>query len=244
VDFLVDETELDGPVLGTIHASKGREADRVHLMLPGEDFLNDRKEPPTACQIAEEERVLYVGATRARSLLFCGRGSKLRASRLESGRIHRGIRMSPAARQVEIGLLGDINPASVADDRRTIAEAEQLQEWFWSMRTTVVVLESRYNPDNGEIVLWQVDGGEELAVCALSQSFKHDLFRVGEAAAKAAKRALHKPWSKIRNIRMVGVSTVVIPEAERGALLPPWRHSGFLLVPVITGFPKVSFDFF
>ena len=35
IEFMVDEYYLDGPTVGTIHASKGREADNVHLMLPG-----------------------------------------------------------------------------------------------------------------------------------------------------------------------------------------------------------------
>ena len=46
-----------GPVLGTIHASKGREADEVHLYLPPAD--PDDEEPD------QETRVMFVGATRA-----------------------------------------------------------------------------------------------------------------------------------------------------------------------------------
>ena len=50
------ELGLHGPIVGTIHASKGREADTVHLMLSdthGRDIDQD-----------EEARVVFVGATR------------------------------------------------------------------------------------------------------------------------------------------------------------------------------------
>ncbi|RYE69855.1 MAG: hypothetical protein EOO81_08235, partial [Oxalobacteraceae bacterium] len=55
-----------GPVLGTIHASKGREADEVRLYLPPEHYgENDNDDD-------EEIRVMFVGATRARNRLTVG----------------------------------------------------------------------------------------------------------------------------------------------------------------------------
>jgi hypothetical protein len=242
IDFLVDEAEMDGPVLGTIHASKGREADRVHLMLPPEDYLTSRKVDPTPPEIAEEERVLFVGATRARSFLFCGPGSKLGSKRLESGRIYRPTRTRPNARQIEVGLAGDIMLTSLADSSRPLREITRIQEWLWERRTTVLELESRYDNELGANVLWHVDGDKELKICSLSSQFSRDLFSVGKEVAKSMKCARCKPWTRIRNLRMVGVTTVVIPQAARDALRVPWRHSGFLLAPVITGFPLVQYQ--
>ena len=70
VDFIVDEKTLPGPVIGTIHSSKGREADHVHLMLPPDSYVDGDRFTATA--LAEEERVMFVGATRARTKLLCG----------------------------------------------------------------------------------------------------------------------------------------------------------------------------
>ena len=83
VDFIVDENMLQGPVIGTIHASKGREANQVNLMLPPDTFINTDADSPYLMDpvtIAEEERVLFVGATRARNRLMIGKGVKTFAS--------------------------------------------------------------------------------------------------------------------------------------------------------------------
>lgn len=241
VDFLVDEAELDGPILGTIHASKGREADRVHLMLPPEDYLTARRPSPSPPEIAEEERVLFVGATRARQTLFCGQGCRLGARRLESGRLHRPIRNKKDRRQIEVGLADDIRLSSLAEKTRAQDEVETVQNWLWENKFAHLTLEARYDINREESILWHCEGGKEMEICALSRWFSRDLWSVGREVAAATNRTRCKPLPTIFNIRMVGTSTVVIPEADRGSLHVPWRHSGFLLAPVITGFPLVIF---
>jgi tetratricopeptide (TPR) repeat protein len=62
-EFCFSEIGDSGPIIGNIHASKGREEDKVRLMLPTETFPgkdNDFEEPA---------RVYFVGATRARKRL-------------------------------------------------------------------------------------------------------------------------------------------------------------------------------
>ena len=105
-----------GPIIGTIHASKGREADEVVLRLP-----NDKVNLPKSDKLDEESRVMFVGASRAKNRLYVGSGF-LRASfapSLESGRSflpYKPTRKSglPAA-QVEIGREGDLDPYSFVD---------------------------------------------------------------------------------------------------------------------------------
>src|SRR5690606_5276141 len=63
-----------GPIVGTIHASKGRETDTVHLMLP--DLGNRNVDQD------EEARVVFVGATRGRSRLLVGRAFRHFATRV------------------------------------------------------------------------------------------------------------------------------------------------------------------
>src|SRR5262249_30714096 len=100
-----------GPVVGTIHAAKGREAAVVHLMLPGET------EPGSnAADVDEETRVLFVGATRAKSQLFLGKGFSVKTPRLDtSGRVFRFFWSSGRAMcSVEVGLNGDLMPRGLA----------------------------------------------------------------------------------------------------------------------------------
>jgi DNA helicase-2/ATP-dependent DNA helicase PcrA len=66
VEWTADHIGTAGPLLGSIHGAKGREATNVVLMLPpvpsGEDI-----------DWLEEARVLFVGATRASRRLYLGR---------------------------------------------------------------------------------------------------------------------------------------------------------------------------
>ncbi|MFC1579154.1 3'-5' exonuclease, partial [Pseudomonadota bacterium] len=242
LDFLVDENQLSGPVLGTIHASKGREANQVHLMLPPDNFMDDNPDSPyvmTPAEIAEEERVLFVGATRAKQRLMVGKGNKMYASRYDGRRTFRGVRGNPNARMVEVGLNGDIDLVSMADERLPIDHAG-LQQWLWEQADTVVDLKIRYDAGLNVNVLEVVHDGAPVAL--MSKRFTWDLWGIGKIVAKKNGIAKCKPGSVIRHVRMTGVRTVVVPEAERERLLTPWRHSGFLLAPIISGFSMVYFN--
>lgn len=101
-----DPGDPSGPILGTIHASKGREMPHVRLMLPPP---RHRLEDPDA-----EARVLFVGATRAKERLEIGRGLRLESRRLPSGRAY-----IPAGRhtvQIEIGRPDDFDFANAHAD--------------------------------------------------------------------------------------------------------------------------------
>lgn len=236
IEFLVDETELAGPVLGTIHASKGREANTVHLMLPPDTFMEGTgKNEKSGAEIAEEERVLFVGATRARETLRVGKGDRLFASRLESGRVFKGVRNNSKARQVEIGLLIDLDRASLASSSRPLDEVKENQEWFWAHRFDCVELYTEYDFHLRRIVLFRKEDDRELGF--MSDLFAKDLFEIADRVKDA-----NRPGKTTRHIRMIGSSTVVIPESMRTSLHSPWRHSGIVLAPVLTGFPMVYFN--
>lgn len=242
IDFLIDESRLAGPVVGTIHASKGREANQVHLMLPPDRYLEEDPESPyalTASEIAEEERVLFVGSTRAKNTLLIGQGSKMYASRYDKRRTYKKPRNGNNRRLIEIGLNGDIDLTSIADGRLG-SDHEHLQSWLWQNATSRVELEARYNPDLQSNVLFAVE--DNLAIGLLGSIFNRDLWGIAKAVGKKDGAGNLKPGATIKNIRMVGATTVAIPEAQRDQLEPPWRHSGFMLAPVITGFPMVFFN--
>ena len=98
-----DPGDPAGPILGTIHASKGREMPHVQLMLPG---TRTRLDDPEA-----EARVLFVGATRARKTLEIGAGPRLDSHRLPSGRAY--IVPGKTLVQCEIGRSDDFDVAAV-----------------------------------------------------------------------------------------------------------------------------------
>jgi hypothetical protein len=66
VEHTSDHVGTAGPLLGSIHGAKGREASNVLLMLPPVPTSDD-------VDWKEEARVLFVGATRASTHLYLGR---------------------------------------------------------------------------------------------------------------------------------------------------------------------------
>lgn len=243
IDFIVDESMLAGPVIGTIHASKGREANQVNLMLPPDAFINTDAESPYLTDpvaIAEEERVLFVGATRARNRLMIGKGVKTFASSCdETGRVFKSPRNGKGKQIVEFGLTGDIDLESIVDGRLG-EDTGRLQDWLWENRTTMVDLEIRYSHEIKARVLYSVK--DEIALALISKQCEKDLWYIAKCVEKKDKSSPLKPSLNVKHIRMTGVSTHVIPESQRERLETPWRHSGFILAPVITGFSIVYFN--
>jgi hypothetical protein len=85
IELATAEFGLPGPVIGTIHASKGREADSV-LLLASVD-----REFKSADDEEEEARILFVGSTRARLSLKVGNAIKYPGSKLGSGRSYKKL---------------------------------------------------------------------------------------------------------------------------------------------------------
>lgn len=127
-DFLLPDFGMWGPTIGTIHGSKGREAEHVLLMLPrNERTLVIPPDAPNAeRRNSEESRVYYVGATRAKNELeYSEAKSLIGATSADSGRVwhsyNRG-RGKSATANVQFGLAGDMDEA--ASFRRDFAVSE------------------------------------------------------------------------------------------------------------------------
>jgi superfamily I DNA/RNA helicase len=104
-----------GPLLGTIHGAKGLEADAVLLMLPyaPPDTPFAGTQDRTKADPLEEARVLYVGATRAKSKLYIGSQRPSHLQKLAGGRLWRGY---SGDFSLEIGLPDDVLPILPAAD--------------------------------------------------------------------------------------------------------------------------------
>lgn len=242
IDFLVDEEKFAGPVLSTIHASKGREANQVHLMLPPDGFIastDNSEHEMSAREIAEEERVLFVGATRARKQLLTGKGKITYSSRLPSGRTYRRVRRGGRRRMVEIGLMSDLDRTSVVDTR-LVDDPASLQAWLWENAYRVVNAEIQYDHSLRGNVLYETQAMKPIAM--LSDKFNKDLWKLAQIVSGNEETPPLRPPGKIKHLRILGAGTIVVPEALRADLPQPWRHSGVLLMPIISGFPTLCFN--
>lgn len=98
-ELISDHEGSSGPLLSTIHAIKGREAERVLMLLMRAPY-GDKVD------WAEEARILYVGATRASTELRTGWISPNKF--YTTGESERFWAARPDHRLIEIGLEGDL----------------------------------------------------------------------------------------------------------------------------------------
>jgi UvrD-like helicase family protein len=223
-----------GPILGTIHASKGREADTVMLMMP-KDF-NPAEDSESA--IFEEGRVYYVGATRARRVLRVADHSAPQVSYLQSKRIFRWI--NPKQVQVEIGRDGDVDGVAPL----AWASGAKNQELLATLTNRTVKVRLDAQPDDG--YRWRVIFEDrtsphltrDVNLADMSESFKVDLGRLWGIVDKDQHL---RPSTTIKHAYIVGTSTIALSEDERKAVKPPFRNSGLALVPVLKGFSPLYF---
>jgi hypothetical protein len=232
--FASPDVGRSGPVIGTIHAAKGRESDSVHLMLP------ERFEGATDPD--EEARVVFVGATRARRELKVGTIQTGRGKQTASGRIWRLAKVRGRV-QVQFGTTRDIGfdglasaaSFSTADHvhavqdvlrnlhggpRRVSAESMSELDWVYRMRLH--------------------EEGRDLGF--MSPVVNYDLFEIRREMRGAARAPLPR---YINNLYTFGARTMVLPpdSPEAGALHEPWGRSGFLLAPLVVGFSVVPMSF-
>lgn len=241
IELCYPELGATGPILGTIHASKGREADTVVLVMPPHQERGDQTRDGTdSAAIFEEGRVYYVGATRARKVLATAGNSATRVGYLDSGRIFRTCGDKKA--QLEVGRDGDVDRlahlawSSSLRAQHTLAahagctvpvKAWAVAEEDYALR---MVLEQK--DDKGVTRV--------LEIGQLSSSFRADL---GRLWSKIDQSSTLKPAENIPHLYLAAVGTVGLAEHERGAVKPPFNQSALALAPVVKGFPMIHFLF-
>lgn len=233
VELTLAEYGLQGPIVGTIHASKGREASNVVLLLPnGAEF-------ETAEDEAEEARVLFVGATRARTSLIVGESNAFRASTLASGRVHRSARNGKST-MVEVGRDGDITARGLvgrSEFTRDLAKAGQ--DFLAKHADVVTAYKLEADPDlDWRYRIW--NGDDDPCVGVISRNLTFDLWEILKNRNQVHS---HRPPSYVNHVRGQGSATIVLgPEdSDLETLNEPWATSGFVLVPRIAAFPPFFF---
>ena len=239
-EFCHAELGLGGPIVGTIHASKGREAETVHLMLSNASRKDIDQD--------EEARVVFVGATRGRSKLLTGRSWRQFAKRVDaSGRAYCVKSKNKWSRaQFEIGHDNDIEAEGLVGRR------------FFSSDSTALTSQTRICKfgDEPSSLVAECDrsaefryrlreDGHEQCIAVLSKSVNSDLFEIAMAIQMQNGGGTRLPPKRFRHLHVRGIRTVVLPpdSPEAEVLHEPWRESGIMLAPVVLGYTTAFFPF-
>jgi hypothetical protein len=231
--FCTPEFGTSGPVLGTIHASKGREADEVLLCIPPAEAETEHLD------VDEEIRVLFVGATRARQrLTIVGSGYGRAGS--ASGRAWRWM-VAPKGKthlrrvKIEVGRAQDLEAGGLVG-RRVFDSAEEAagSQDIWRHTPLQQGLIARSERELDYQFILERDG-KRLGL--LSPSFRDDLREIATQTRK------WPPPGFLPFLRSIGARTMVVRPDDPAidGLYEPWRSSGFLLAPLLTGFSPATF---
>ena len=156
--------------------------------------------------------------------------------------------------RVEIGLDIDITAESIAsvqyfpEKHHGWSKVFENQNEFWRNRHKVVKLRARQVKSlkknsfrNFAYILEEAKSIDDYSPLAyLDRAFDNDLFAIGKSIGKGKV----KLPEEITDIYSLGTTTIAIPVSDerRHRLHQDWRKSGFLLKPLIVGFPPIVFE--
>jgi hypothetical protein len=247
VDLCNPDFGPGGPIIGTIHGAKGREAKEVRLYLPPPPWGKSTED-----ELAEEARVMFVGATRAKEHLYIGRGAtKAIARRLDpSGRAFTPYpykNRQPQARAcVEVGRIGDIEPVGLVGKRffGSAAAARRAQACILTLVGRIAEAEAAIGTPEMD---WRYSVTStrtgDHPLCYLSPQVNHDMFSIAKIVDSIVHQRRLKPPKRIPYMRTFGARTIALAPDDpvRDALHAPWSDSGFLLAPLVIGYGMVYF---
>lgn len=235
VELCVPDLGTEGPILGTIHASKGREAENVRLFMS-----SNSKSSASDEEKAEETRVLFVGASRAKQSLSVGKGYVFGGSTL-NGRSYKQVKRQNKV-QVEIGKAIDFDIYSLVNKKIvTNDKAIALQRTLVELTSSGPIdVEAIQNPSANFVYdLYIVP--QQIWIGRFHQQLNHDLFKIKGLINSHGNRRLPK---KIPHLKLVGLTTAAIPDNQNEhpmaeTVVKTARDSGFWLSPTIIGYPTI-----
>ncbi|ALH79768.1 UvrD-helicase domain-containing protein [Sphingopyxis macrogoltabida] len=216
LEIVRDHEGNTGPLLSTIHAIKGRESDRVMLLLTkaptGEDVDWD-----------EEARTLYVGATRASAELRTGWVTPNRYFR--TGRPERYWAPRAGYRMLEIGLDGDLLSWSDLLKNGLVPKPRETVSAIWAAARAQSSLRAVRN-NAGQYILSLLDENSTPLGC-LSATFLEILHGITQADPESPGP------DAVDAIAMSGATTVFSSGVTGNS--PPIG-----LMPLLSGFCRVD----
>lgn len=242
VEFCYQEIGKSGPIIGTIHASKGREADEVRLMMLGSyGYYTD---------IDEETRVLFVGATRARHKLSVGPTFQMHFSDRTnlSKRVFSIEKDDNRYARIEIGKENDISAISMAG--RVYYQKSQdvfdIQKYLCNLidaeKSHII---TAYKEKNTELNYRLILSDTGQTVGYLSKiSLYTDIFSICTKIALIRKcESKRIPPDKLQYMYLFGIRTIILPpdSPDCQKLYEPWAKSGIMLAPIVHGYARAFF---
>jgi hypothetical protein len=212
------EIGAGGAIIGTVHGSKGREAERVVFYLPGE-----ARTPESDAASDEEARVLYVAASRAMLQL-----EVLPAGAMNCG-YHENRAWKAAGRglQIEVGREGDIDACTplLGEDARAV------QDRLAAFDGKLCPVHVRTKAEGAWTRVLQL--GDGAAIGALSSACVDSL---GSLVTSRARKKTPPPLG-LSHLTWLDTTTVALsPDDPRVERLPhPWRDTRLVLAPVVAG---------
>jgi hypothetical protein len=234
-EFCAPEYGTEGPVIGTVHTSKGRESENVIFYLPKAAAYRANQ----AEECMEEARVVFVGATRARGRLFIGdseAGSGRTSKR--SGRAFREVGLRLTSVNIEVGRVKDVN----AEDLTGLETFDRQDDAINSQKTISVL---GYSAGSTKLMARRANLEKKFMVALdqrnpllfkLSTEFMYDLRGIIQEL-----RLRTHGWD-LDPLQIVGARSIVLNAQDERLrkLHRPWSDSGFILAPLLIGFPEVS----
>lgn len=218
-----------GPILGTIHGSKGREAEDVVL---GLTEVHEEGDP------GEEARVLYVGATRARRQL---RVAEMRGkyAYLNSRRAWAYMNRPGCARLL-FGLEGDVIPLSPVD--RTIlsdTQSRELQDFFATPAAADAAVYWRTDRQDSFRRHIRLTEGDRY-VGLVGPGFVSDMWQLGKIVGSNLR-----PGDYQRYLQIIDYTTVARDNdsPDLNQVTEPYAASGFWVAPLVKGFGGVCLSY-
>ena len=225
-DALLREPGGRGPIVSTVHGSKGREATEAMLLLTRQ---NDT--------VLDEARVLYVALSRAKERLDVRRYGAMPWSHLAgSGRPWR--RSKSGKLQLEVGRVGDLDALrnAVVFGQAIADQQRQLATFDGACRTVRV-----WTFPEQEFTRGIVHENQPTPLATLSNTCEDDLREAaraltGDAHARTPTHVLYLRWFDLGSVGLP-------PDAMPGNNLPePWQTTRLFLMPLIVG-PGVAGGF-
>jgi hypothetical protein len=211
-----------GPIVGTIHASKGREAEEVFLYLPPLPEEDDKH-----TDLDEEVRVYFVGATRARKRLSVGCSSGRRLGNVD-GRFWKKMKNDRV--QVEIGRPYDIDAKGLVGRTAFSSAALALEAQEYLLRTPVM---KGMNAQQERELGWAfaLETSTKVRLGILSEKVNVDMQEI------ARRCESWPPPNSLWHIRSLGLRSLAVraDDSVVDQLHEPWRTSGFLFAPMLLG---------
>jgi DNA helicase-2/ATP-dependent DNA helicase PcrA len=215
LELLSDHEGNAGPLLSTIHAIKGREDQRVMLLLT-------RAPQGETVDWGEEARALYVGATRASTELRTGWINPVKF--YTTGKPERYWTPRVDHRLIEVGLETDLVDWREFCHSGHVANATETIARIWQAAGEEIKVAAV--PDlEGRLVL-RVEPKEGASIGIFSQEFAEMVQTIRQVASDTA------PPDLISGISVVGATTVVVP-GDTGEL------PSLALMPLLGGFARI-----